>query len=234
MAFDLKDESQVKEYIDNLGIEYRFGCYKEKKPEVCHLLGDFFESIKKDFKKAGNIYKTNCDDYNYGRSCYRFGSYKLVGKGEQKMDLDEAYNYYSKGCELGISESCLNAGLMCIANGPHAKKVKDYEKGLQHLEKGCDANHPFCCYYIGGLYIPGLAEANIKKDMEKARKYSEKACELGNLYACINVSQMYKKGDGIPQDEKKAEKYKKRAQELQDEVAKQQQTLTFQQGASQV
>ena len=123
---------------------------------------------------------------------------------------------------------------MCIANGPHAKKVKDYEKGLQHLEKGCDANHPFCCYYIGGLYIPGLAEANIKKDMEKARKYSEKACELGNLYACINVSQMYKKGDGMPQDEKKAEKYKKRAQELQDEVAKQQQTLTFQQGASQV
>lgn len=33
MAYDLKSESEVKEYIHNLGIEYRFGCYSEKKPE---------------------------------------------------------------------------------------------------------------------------------------------------------------------------------------------------------
>ncbi|KAJ9581641.1 hypothetical protein L9F63_023182 [Diploptera punctata] len=217
MAFDLKDESQVKEYIDNLGIEYRFGCYKEKKPEVCHLLADFFESIKKDFKKAGNIYKTNCDEYNYGRSCYRFASYKLMGKGQQKLDIDSAYEYYRKGCDLGVPESCMNAGLMCIANGPHAKK-------------GCEGNNPFCCYYIGGLYIPGLPEANIEKDMTKARVYSEKGCELGNLYACINVSQMYKKGDGVQKDEQKAEMFRKRAQELQDQVVKQQQPLNFQQG----
>lgn len=33
MAYDLKSEEEVKEYINNLGIEYRFGCYSEKKPE---------------------------------------------------------------------------------------------------------------------------------------------------------------------------------------------------------
>lgn len=33
MAFDLKQEGDVKEYIEKLGIEYRFGCYNEKKPE---------------------------------------------------------------------------------------------------------------------------------------------------------------------------------------------------------
>jgi hypothetical protein len=33
MAFDLKEEKDVKEYIEKLGIEYRFGCYSEKKPE---------------------------------------------------------------------------------------------------------------------------------------------------------------------------------------------------------
>lgn len=33
MAFDLQSESDVKEYIEKLGIEYRFGCYSEKKPE---------------------------------------------------------------------------------------------------------------------------------------------------------------------------------------------------------
>lgn len=33
MAYNFKSESEVKEYINNLGIEYRFGCYSEKKPE---------------------------------------------------------------------------------------------------------------------------------------------------------------------------------------------------------
>lgn len=33
MAFDLQSETDVKDYIEKLGIEYRFGCYSEKKPE---------------------------------------------------------------------------------------------------------------------------------------------------------------------------------------------------------
>jgi hypothetical protein len=33
MAYDLKNEEDVKDYIEKLGIEYRFGCYSEKKPE---------------------------------------------------------------------------------------------------------------------------------------------------------------------------------------------------------
>jgi cytochrome c oxidase assembly factor 7 len=230
MAFDLKDESQVKEFIDNLGIEYRFGCYKEKKPEVCHLLGDYLESIKKDFTKAGKIYKSNCDDYNFGRSCYKFGTYMLLGRGQQVVDPDVAYEYYSKGCELGLSESCLNAGLMCLGNGPHTRSVKDYRKGLDQLDKGCQGNNPFCCYYIGAMYISGMKEANIEKDMNKAHRYSEKGCGLGNIYACANISQMYQRGDGVAKDKEKAEQYKKRALELQDELLKQQQTLAFQQG----
>lgn len=33
MAVNFKTESEVQEYLKNLGIEYRFGCYSEKKPE---------------------------------------------------------------------------------------------------------------------------------------------------------------------------------------------------------
>ena len=57
---------QVKEYLENLGVEYRFenkylptsakdyrfGCYHEKDPAACHLLGDYWEGIKKDFIKV--------------------------------------------------------------------------------------------------------------------------------------------------------------------------------------
>lgn len=104
MAFDLQNESDVKDYIEKLGIEYRFGCYSEKKPEgenlqkfhnffwkiherkscssVCHLLGDYLESIKKDFEKASKVYRSNCDDYGYGKSCLKFGHYSFLGKGK--------------------------------------------------------------------------------------------------------------------------------------------------------
>ena len=27
---DLKDEDEVKDYLERLGVEYRFGCYYEK------------------------------------------------------------------------------------------------------------------------------------------------------------------------------------------------------------
>lgn len=33
MAFDLKNEADVKEYVEKLGVEYRFGCYSEKKAD---------------------------------------------------------------------------------------------------------------------------------------------------------------------------------------------------------
>lgn len=41
MAYNLKSEEEVKQYLNNLGIEYRFGCYSEKNPEgkahFCYL-----------------------------------------------------------------------------------------------------------------------------------------------------------------------------------------------------
>ena len=33
MGYNLKDEAEVKLYLENLSTEYRFGCYHEKKPE---------------------------------------------------------------------------------------------------------------------------------------------------------------------------------------------------------
>lgn len=45
MAFDLQKETDVKEYIEKLGIEYRFGCYSEKKPEGEIFFANFLRSI---------------------------------------------------------------------------------------------------------------------------------------------------------------------------------------------
>ena len=98
---DLKDSEEVADYIENLGIEYRFGCYHEKDPKACHLLGDYLESIKKDFSKALKLYMNNCDEYNHGHSCHKVAGYKYVGKACAK-DGDESYEYFKKGDMLDL------------------------------------------------------------------------------------------------------------------------------------
>ena len=35
---NFEDEKEVKQFLDNLGVEYSFQCYKEKQPEgICAL-----------------------------------------------------------------------------------------------------------------------------------------------------------------------------------------------------
>ncbi|KAF4518694.1 hypothetical protein B566_EDAN002730 [Ephemera danica] len=235
MAFDLKQESDVKEFIDKLGVEYRFGCYHEGKPEVCHLLGDYLEAIKKDFEKARKVYKTNCDHHSFGKSCYKFANYTFIGKGASKgsADREGAMKYFEKGCQLGEPDSCLHAGLMCISNSPGAgpkERPRDYKGGMAFLEKGCEGKNAFSCYYLSGLFLSGVAQAGLERDMTKARAYSETACDLGNMYACANLSQMYKKGDGVAKDETLSEKFKQRALEIQEQAKNEAKQLNFQEG----
>lgn len=231
MAFDMKKEEDVKEFLENLGIEYRFGCFSEQRPESCHLLGDYLEGVKKDFEKAAKIFRNNCDESSYAKSCHKYANYRFLGRG-CKQNMDEAYSYYLKGCTAGDPDSCLNSGLMCVSNTPTtAKRPKDYDKGLELLDKACKGNNAFSCYYISGIFIQGVKDT-ITKDMRKAFDYSVKACDLGNMYACANLSQMYRKGDGVKKDEGKSEEFKKKAMDLQDQV-KQQMQLQFQQGTEQ-
>ena len=91
-------------------------------------MGDYLEGIKSDFQKAGKVYKSNCDDASHPKSCNKFANYCLLGKGI-KQDMDEAYKYYIKGCELGDANSCLHGGLMYVSNSPeNVDRPKDYVK----------------------------------------------------------------------------------------------------------
>ncbi|XP_021949176.1 cytochrome c oxidase assembly factor 7 homolog [Folsomia candida] len=227
MAWNLKDEKDAEKYIENLGTEYRFGCFHEKKPEVCHLLGDFMEAVKKDWAKAARVYKVNCEDYNYGHSCYKLGNYTFMGKGEVKIDHALAVTYYDKGCELNFADACLHAGLMRSAQA--SQVPKDPVLALTKFEKGCSLNSDMCCFYLSGMYISGV-DNSVQKDMLKAFEFSQKACHLGNVYACSNLSQMYRKGDGTPKDEIKADEYRKLATEMQDQVVKQFRSIKFEEG----
>ncbi|CAK1589693.1 unnamed protein product [Parnassius mnemosyne] len=204
MAYNLQKEEDVKQYVENLGIEYRFGCYHEKKPEVCQLLGDYLEAIKKDYKKAAVVYKNNCLDYNYGKSCLKYGNYSLIGRGRDKPDPKEALQYFEKGCELSDPASCLHAGVLLTNTGSDITVQRDVPKGYNYLKKSCDRNDDMACHYLSGMYLAGVPrnvvdfnphnpEKNknidylIKPDLKQAFQFANKACELGNIYACANI-----------------------------------------------
>ena len=97
-GYNFKNEEEVKQYLHNIGIEYRFGCYSEKLPNgklpsrllssyeieifnsnalhiltvVCHLLGMYLYTIKKDTEQAKKVLKVNCDQHKWSFSCYKY------------------------------------------------------------------------------------------------------------------------------------------------------------------
>lgn len=84
---------------------------------ACHLLGDYLETIRKDFEKARKVYQSNCVDYNHAKSCLKFGNYVFIGRGKsgEKGNPAEALKYYGKGCDLGDADSCLHSGLINVS-----------------------------------------------------------------------------------------------------------------------
>ena len=221
-TYDLRDEEQVKEYLKNLGTEYRFQCYKEHIPAGCHRLADFFEAFKRDLPKARKVYKENCDDNKYGHSCFKIGNYNMVGKAGPE-DQERALYYHNLGCDYGYMASCHNVALL-----HHLGKVdgkKDYRKSVEFLERGCAGDNIPSCHLLSTYYISG--KDGVPKDMTKAFKYAKKACDMGHMYACANLSQMYKKGDGTDKNLELAERYKEKAKILYKDATEVQNTMTF-------
>lgn len=100
---------------------------------MCHLLADFLEAIKKDYEKAAKVYRTNCDDYKYGKSCLKYATYSFLGKGSKKSDFNVAYDYYEKGCNLDEPDSCLHQGLLLITRNEQVEIKQDILKVCYNL-----------------------------------------------------------------------------------------------------
>ncbi|XP_078052205.1 uncharacterized protein LOC144478310 [Augochlora pura] len=226
---NLKDPEEVKEYLKNLYIEYKFGCYSEKKPEVCHLLGDYEESIKLNNEEAAKIYKRTCDTMNYDRSCTKYGDFSLVGRGCEKNG-ETAYKYMKRGCELNDPRGCYHAGVLAVTKDEFEKdRAKQVADGMQMLQKACDGNEERACFHLMGIYISGI-KGYVEKDFKKSYQFGMKCCDFGNPYACANLSLMYKNGDGVEKNEKISDSFKERALKLLHELQTSKKQLKFHQG----
>ena len=207
--YDLKDESQVKEYLDNVSTEYRFQCYQENSPDGCHRLADFLEAFRKETPKARTIYMTNCNENKYGHSCFKAGNYHLLGRGGEN-NVDKALEFFIKGCEYQYDSNCHNAALLYSSG--KVGEGKDYVKAGEFLKKGCAQGNAASCQEMSTYHL--LPRPGFQKDMTKAFEYAKKACDLGHMYGCVNLSIMYKKGDGTEKNLELAKKMEKKAKSI--------------------
>ncbi|XP_036378266.1 cytochrome c oxidase assembly factor 7 [Megalops cyprinoides] len=211
---NFEDEKEVKQFLDNLGVEYSYQCHREKDPEGCQRLADYLEGVKKNYEATAQVLKHNCEVNGHGESCYKLGAYHVTGKGGVTECLKRAYSCFMRACESGGKKSvdaCHNVALLA-----HDGRATDGspEAGVarQYYEKACARGFAPSCFNLSALYIQGAPGVN--KDMQLALKFALQACQLGHVWGCANASRMYKMGDGTAQDEKKAEELKNRAKEL--------------------
>ncbi|XP_061834597.2 cytochrome c oxidase assembly factor 7 [Nerophis lumbriciformis] len=212
---NFEDEEEVKEFLDNLGVEYSFQCYKDNDPEGCQRLADYLEGVKKNFESAAQVLKQNCDKNAHAESCYKLGAYHVTGKGGVTKCLQTAYSCFLRSCNGGGKKSvdgCHNVGLLAH-DGRATEGGPDLGVARQYYEKACAAGFAPSCFNLSAMYIDGNSKG-VAPDMTLALKYADRACELGHVWGCANASRMYKLGDGTEKDEKKAETLKNRAREL--------------------
>lgn len=81
------------------------------------MVGEFLKLKDNDLLKAVKLFKVNCDEYGYAKSCLEYGNVAFSGVKEQNVKSDpvEALKYFEKGCTLGSSENCLNSGMLLVS-----------------------------------------------------------------------------------------------------------------------
>lgn len=90
-----------------------------------------------DRRKASKIYKVNCEENGYAKSCLEYGNHAFIGSKEEGLEPDpiEALKYFEKGCKLGSDENCLNSGLLLVSPKLHSSTLaRDLPKvGLNYI-----------------------------------------------------------------------------------------------------
>lgn len=216
-----KSKDELKKYIDNLGTEYRYGCFEEKNPEVCHLLGDYLQSIEKAYKKALNVFKSNCDDAKFGLSCDAFGRMAFRGQGMEGPDIKLALDYFVMGCDLNESRACYHGGQMLGVVDKNVNKIipPDPDKALDMLKKAClSGKQPAACTLVHSFYLRGVHGK--PADLKLAADYAQIACDQDEYMSCYNLSRMYHLGEGVNVDVEKSKFYSRRAKDIRDGIKK--------------
>eukprot|EP00730_Choanoeca_flexa_P016115 TRINITY_DN7551_c0_g1_i2.p2 TRINITY_DN7551_c0_g1~~TRINITY_DN7551_c0_g1_i2.p2 ORF type:complete len:215 (+),score=40.26 TRINITY_DN7551_c0_g1_i2:1646-2290(+) len=204
-----KDGKELDEYYADLRRQHEADCQAYNKPSDCHALGEFYETVDKNFAKAAEVFHGLCNR-KYGRSCYRLGSMHMAGRGVDQ-DVKAAFDHFEKACEYGNVEGCHNVG-MILRSKNAAGIAQDGPRALSLFQSACDKDFRNGCFMASVMLLKG--EAGVAKDGPRALALATKACDLNHTWGCVNAARMLAIGDGVPKDEKRSQEFKDRAKAL--------------------
>ncbi|MFH4976148.1 hypothetical protein AB6A40_002857 [Gnathostoma spinigerum] len=222
-----KVQAERREYVKNIGIEYRFGCYEEKRADSCHLLGEYMEAIERNFKSALSLFSLNCEQRKYAPSCFKYSMYLLAGK-ECEPSLSKTIPHLEISCESNIPVACRYLGLVYWNGEP--TRLADPKKAEACMKKACDLEDAKACWMLSTWYLGPTAKfkrkdeeletkythlmGSLERDMAASLEYGIRACELNVPESCANVGRMYKIGDGMEKNVEKAKEYYDKAKDI--------------------
>ncbi|KAH8873424.1 Cytochrome c oxidase assembly factor 7 [Schistosoma japonicum] len=224
-VLSFKTPEEMHNYMENLGLGFEYGCVRENNPVSCHSWAVWCSDYKKLVTKSINILKENCFKRNYGDSCYRFGSLKIIGGTGVLRDPLEAFRSFEHGCKAGKQGKCCQAAGRLVADGV-SSHAPNLSIAMQLFELGCHDNVPESCFHLGGAAMVLAKKNDALTDLKKssgasidhlrlkAFKAWIEGCKLGHELCCRNIAKMYSTGDGVEMDELKAKDFLSKADEL--------------------
>lgn len=128
-------------------------------------------------------------------------------------DSEKAARYFSRACELGDTNGCLNLAWEFLASGRAASDA-NLPHALAVLEKTAgEANNARMNYLMGYSYESGRGNP---PDAARAKFYYERAASLGDVTACKQLAQLLLTGGGGAADHTAAARWLQKAADAQD------------------
>nr|XP_006006031.1 PREDICTED: cytochrome c oxidase assembly factor 7A [Latimeria chalumnae] len=164
---DFQNEEEVKQFLNNIGIEYSYQCHKEKDPEggIAQDLKAAYDCFLKSCAKGG---KKSID------ACHNVGLLAHDGRAlGNKPDPTVARDYYTKACNGSFAASCFNLSALYLQGAPGIPK--DMSQALKYSLRACDLGHIWGCANASRIYKLGDGTA---KDDAKAEALKNRARAL--------------------------------------------------------
>ncbi|XP_037289076.1 cytochrome c oxidase assembly factor 7 isoform X5 [Rhipicephalus microplus] len=155
MPYDLQKEEDVKEFLENLGIEYRFECFKEKKPDGSVV----------DKAEAQRYYQLGCE-VGHAKACFGVGLGLTSPDSGMEQDVTKGLAFFSKACDMGSADGCYFASSLYITG--REGLPRDMRRAYEFAMRACDLKNMQACSNVALMYARGQG---VKKDASQAERY---------------------------------------------------------------
>lgn len=83
-----------KEYFENLRTLLIRDCATHRRTIDCHQLGEFYQSVERNYEEAGKIFKELCAERSHSASCLQAGILHVSGRGLQMAAMPDVIQVF--------------------------------------------------------------------------------------------------------------------------------------------